>query len=306
MKKKLEEDSKKEILELKRQNDHLSYQYECKNSLEHKGLARKKQIIRKFHSIPYNDTMILKYLQKDLIDYHNQIKEIITEKKLVVDEIVHTIQLIVNDLNPDYEVRLYGSYSTGLSLPWSDLDVVLSSKSGKLVQDTYFLKRLYNLLSIKPWITEHKFIENTAIPIITLVSSREYLSFKIDISIQEEKHYGLKCVKLVQNYIQKYDVLEPLIISLKTILKNSNLNNPYSGGLSSYGLILMVVSFLQYQHDSNLFKYDEYRLGRAFVSFLQYYGISFDSKKYAILASPIDDNASFFDQDNRLNFVSLL
>ena len=77
---------------------------------------------------------------------------------------------------------------------------------------------------------------------------------QIDISIQEEKHFGLKCVALVKSYLSEYVVLEPLILALKTILKNANLNDPYTGGLSSYGLILMVVSYIQstiYQNNYN-------------------------------------------------------
>lgn len=63
--------------------------------------------------------------------------------------------------------------------------------------------------------------------------------------MQDNKHFGLKCVELVCSFIKEYEALEPLIFSLKNILKNANLNDPYTGGLSSYGLILMVVSFLQ-------------------------------------------------------------
>lgn len=47
---------------------------------------------------------------------------------------------------------------------------------------------------------------------------------KIDISIQEEKHFGLKCVSLMKSYLNEYVVLEPLLLALKTILKNANLN----------------------------------------------------------------------------------
>lgn len=63
--------------------------------------------------------------------------------------------------------------------------------------------------------------------------------------MQDNRHYGLKCVELVLSFVKEYEALEPLIFSLKNILKNANLNDPYTGGLSSYGLILMVVSFLQ-------------------------------------------------------------
>jgi non-canonical poly(A) RNA polymerase PAPD5/7 len=62
-------------------------------------------------------------------------------------------------------------------------------------------------------------------------------------------------VTLVNEYLNEYKVVKPIILALKTLLKNGNLNDPYKGGLSSYGLILMVVSFIQSEIDSD--KYNE-------------------------------------------------
>ena len=50
----------------------------------------------------------------------------------------------------------------------------------------------------------------------------------IDISLQDSKHYGLKCVDLVKSFMKEYESLEPLIFALKNILKNANLNDPYT------------------------------------------------------------------------------
>lgn len=50
----------------------------------------------------------------------------------------------------------------------------------------------------------------------------------IDISMQDSKHYGLKCVDLVKSFLTEYEALEPLIFALKNVLKNANLNNPYT------------------------------------------------------------------------------
>ena len=52
---------------------------------------------------------------------------------------------------------------------------------------------------------------------------------------------------LVKQLMNKYESLKPLVLALKNILKRGNLNDPYKGGISSYGLILMIVYFLQQQ-----------------------------------------------------------
>jgi non-canonical poly(A) RNA polymerase PAPD5/7 len=51
---------------------------------------------------------------------------------------------------------------------------------------------------------------------------------QMDISLQDSKHYGLKCVELVKSYMNEYEALEPLIFGLKNLLKNANLNDPYT------------------------------------------------------------------------------
>jgi non-canonical poly(A) RNA polymerase PAPD5/7 len=71
-------------------------------------------------------------------------------------------------------------------------------------------------------------IESAVIPIIKLTSSEQYNNMHIDISLQDSKHYGLKCVDLVKSFMKEYESLEPLIFALKNILKNANLNDPYT------------------------------------------------------------------------------
>jgi len=50
---------------------------------------------------------------------------------------------------------------------------------------------------------------------------------------------------LIQHFMEEFPELRPLILVLKQLLSTSGLNNVYRGGLSSYCLGLIVVSFLQ-------------------------------------------------------------
>ena len=61
-----------------------------------------------------------------------------------------------------------------------------------------------------------------------MTSTEQFNNMHIDISLQDSKHYGLKCVELVKSFMKEYEPLEPLIFALKNILKNSNLNDPYT------------------------------------------------------------------------------
>ena len=94
-----------------------------------------------------------------------------------------------------------------------------------------------------------------------------------------EFHNGLECVRLVQEFLAENEVIEPLILVLKQLLKASNLNNPYFGGLSSYALFLMIVSFLQSMDVPK--ELAKVNLGRILVQFLGFYG-AFDQDNLGI------------------------
>ena len=106
-----------------------------------------------------------------------------------------------------------------------------------------------------PWVRSLNYVENTSVPVVKLevklsLPEDKLLKFpsvckelvKIDITI--DQHQGLKCVELVKAYMLENQVVEPLLLVLKQFLKANELNDPYKGGLSSYGLFLMISSFL--------------------------------------------------------------
>lgn len=58
-------------------------------------------------------------------------------------------------------------------------------------------------------------------------------------------HFGTAAARLVQAYIQDWPHLKKLALVLKQFLYIQNLHDTYTGGLSSYCLVVMIVSFLQ-------------------------------------------------------------
>lgn len=114
------------------------------------------------------------------------------------------------------------------------------------------------------WVTVVQFIEQATVPVIKLKISLEQLmiqsglqfpqnpkyagiykqSFSIDITHMTDMHNGVKCVNLVKDYLLDCWFIEPLILVLKQMLKVNGLNDPYKGGLSSYGLLLIIVAFI--------------------------------------------------------------
>lgn len=88
-------------------------------------------------------------------------------------------------------------------------------------------------------------ILSASIPVVKAICTPKYLNKRVDITIQDGNHFGIRCVKLVEQYLHMYEPLKYLVIACKQLLCNAQMNNPYEGGLTSYGLILMIVAFLQ-------------------------------------------------------------
>ena len=256
----------------------------------------------------YKDEYVAKSLQRDLLDFQEFNREQIKKIKPVQEELLNYIKEAVNETLPEFEVKLYGSHATGLCLSWSDLDTVLIHKKGiGHITNTPSLQNLYIKILEKPWKKSIKFIDSAVIPIIKIIASEKYNNMHIDISVQDSKHYGLKCVELVKGYMTEFESLEPLLYSLKNLLKNANLNDPYTGGLSSYGLILMLVSFLQNQRANNKpikINTENNNLGKLFLEFCWYYGIMFDHTKYVINAYPLNGNEMYQEKES-LSFLNV-
>ena len=112
-------------------------------------------LIDKLESKANDRNYIVKCLQKDLEDYQKYIEDEIGRKKGKINGIIQQLQLIFNELDLRIKVNLYGSYSTDLCLPRSDIDTVITADDGnyegdflnmlnmKLIQNKDFVKKIF-------------------------------------------------------------------------------------------------------------------------------------------------------------------
>ena len=102
---------------------------------------------------------------------------------------------------------------------------------------------------------------------------------KVDITLWSDNHNGPPCTDLVKRYLAESQLIEPMIFVMKNMLRVWGFNDPYSGGIGSYALFLMIVSFLQEKRKSNL--KTEVNLGETLLEFMRYYG-HLDISQYAV------------------------
>jgi len=190
----------------------------------------------------YPDEYIKQCLQKDLIDFSNYIGARIQMISPKVKELITYIQNAVDaSIGKDYEVKLYGSHATGLCLPWSDIDVVLCKKDGEDIDTNLYipLHELYIYLKEKNDFKDVKHIGTTTVPLIKIKTKENIGIQSVDISLQDKSHYGIKCVSLVLSFKEEYEVFLPMILALKNILKQANLNDPYKVSIILYNIYLI-------------------------------------------------------------------
>lgn len=66
---------------------------------------------------------------------------------------------------------------------------------------------------------------------------------RVDISFNMSN--GVKSAEMIKHYMDVFPMLPKLVLVLKQFLAQRDMNEVFYGGISSYSLILMVVSFLQ-------------------------------------------------------------
>lgn len=257
-------------------------------------------IEKKFNSLIneqlINQDIIKSNLNKDILDYQQFVIKKRDNYIEMNEKILDKIQNNINKINTNFKAKLYGSRATNLFLMWSDIDVVIcNEKRNKKIKEEInkeeeietedniedikydFLEKLNELLNNDITFVENiKYLNKAKIPIIKIKTTKEYNNIMIDITLQSKDHFGLKCVNLVKKLLKEYDILETLLFPLKTMLKLSELNDPYNGGLSSYALILMIVYFLEYQKKIKK-EINKDNVGSLFYEFLFFYGGRMDT-----------------------------
>ena len=261
------------------------------NSIEiipqNRNLIKKFSLSGKDDGSAFSRDYITKQLQIDLIDFKNYVHNNVDQTKPIFEKLTLLVnKFVIESLGNDYNVKVYGSRATKLCLPLSDIDIVVScpnftSYSPLFTLYQYIQKQQNFYLKIN-------YIGTTQVPLIKIVTISEYNNLSLDISLEDPKHYGVECVNYIKSMILKYDVLTPMTLAIKNILLKATLNDPYKGGLSSYGVILLILNFLNLEKNKGN-DISINNLGNLFYDFLYYYGNIFEPSNGIIDINNTDD-----------------
>eukprot|EP00124_Ichthyophonus_hoferi_P002469 Ihof_evm9s169 gene=Ihof_evmTU9s169 len=258
-----------------------------KMSLLHTMAEMKKDRGAPWVARKYSDIGIIA-LHQEILDYMAYMRPTPEEESMRQD-LIDRITSITKKEWPRSKLDVFGSYRTCLYTPSSDIDVVLFGDWPRVP-----LRTLANKLrSADMADDEMRVIENARVPIIKF---KDVLT-GIDVDIAFNQPSGPSAADIIEGYIEEYPCLLPLVLVLKQFLAQRKLNEPFTGGIGSYSLVVMVVSFLQlHPRISNQAATANMNLGVLLMEFFEVYGRIFE---YNYLGISILNRGSFFYKADR-------
>lgn len=214
-------------------------------------------------------------LHEEILDFNMYMRPTRAEHKMRQD-VIDRITKSVNNLFPNKNVRVdvFGSFKTELYLPTSDIDLVVfgdwPSPPLRQLREQLIKDGVCNENDVKE-------LSRATVPIVKLTD--KFTSVTVDISFNMKN--SVKSAELIRRYMCRMPHLPYLVLVLKQFLLQRDLNEVFCGGISSYSLILLTISFLQLnpRYDSRI---TTTNLGILLIEFFELYGRNFNYFKTAI------------------------
>jgi len=246
-------------------------------------------------AIPPHRIPLQSYMERRSIDLNNKLHlEIIAFKSRISSEISEfnsTVDAICRNVRRaatvsfgyEAKIKIFGSFATDLAVPnISDLDLVVLNGVTEMPGPLMILGKV---IQNATWVKSIKLLDRARMPVIKVITNTEP-SMNVDITFALPFHAGLAAAVLVKNLQKRFEALNPLTLILKTFLGKKGFNDPFTGGLSSYALSLMVVASLNRSNEkierNQHFDGSGY-YGLLLFDFLELYGKEFDATEDAVV-----------------------
>lgn len=212
--------------------------------------------------------------------------------------VVQHISQAITDAFPDANVLPFGSYGTKLYLPSGDIDLVVVSKTMAYSNRTNVLYAVANAMR-RAGVTDTKVtvISKARVPIVKFVTTHG--RFNVDISINQES--GLLAGNIINSFMKDMVgcelALRSLIMITKAFLAQRSMNEVFTGGLGSYSIVCMAISFLQMHPKIRRGEIDPAEnLGVLLMEFFEFYGHNFN---FVTVGLSLRDGGTYFRKVDR-------
>lgn len=180
---------------------------------------------------------------------------------------------------PDAKVLPFGSFETKLYLPSGDLDLVIQSDNMIYMNKVTVLRALANTIKRAGIANNVTIIAKAKVPIIKFVTNHGHLS--VDISVNHIN--GVFAGQVILGLLKEMPALRALVLIIKAFLGQRSMNEVFSGGLGSYSIVCLAVSFLQMHPKIRRGEIDpSENLGVLMMEFFELYGCYFNYQEVGI------------------------
>ena len=226
-----------------------------------------------------NNTPAIIRLHNEIINYVNYISLSENERQIREDVIRKSYlfrfkEEIVNAF-PGVDIKVYGSFCTGLCTKKSDID--LSVEIDSINSKSISLRSIYQVLIKSTLCAQATLIEEASVPIIKLIEKSQQIHFDFSINAYD----GIKAASVIKDVIKRFPHFRYLTIFLKDFLKKRKNNETYYEGVGSHLLNVLVIRYLQYKYKI-LQEVKNFNLGTALIDLFTFYGRQFNNKKVGI------------------------
>ncbi|KAK0421743.1 hypothetical protein EV421DRAFT_1672300, partial [Armillaria borealis] len=189
------------------------------------------------------------------------------EEVHICEKVFRYIENTVRATIPGSRVGVFGSVVTGLTIPVPDLDLAIVAERMATQRDIKRqLFRLRDNFQRGRLIDDAQVRFHAKVPIVKFTTRPEYGSISVDIGVNNTD--GIHVAEMIKEYLAHMPELRPLALVMKGLLARSGFNDPAYGGLGSYAVVCMCISFLQINPPSE-------SLGKVLTDMLYYYGVAF-------------------------------
>jgi non-canonical poly(A) RNA polymerase PAPD5/7 len=227
-------------------------------------------------------------IQNPNIRFHTEIVEFYEFMKPQKDEYnirlaaFHKIKNLIESSISKCSLIPFGSFTTKLYLPSSDVDLVLMSKTH---DKQFLLTKATKVVMQNPDIfSQVEILKNARIPVIKFIDADSKIQFDI---IFNEKG-GLTNIDEVKQALKVHPEMKYLVFLFKLMLRQRRMNNSFTGGVGSFLLFCMILTFLREfkkrkVYEQGLHSLEYISLAEYVLKFMQFYGVEFDFHRREIL-----------------------
>ena len=250
---------------------------------------------------PKGTAQRLKNLKSPLVRLHGEIVDFCRFLEPTEDEektrlaAVERVREAVMTIWPSSRFEVHGSFATKMYLPSSDVDAVILDSGAK--SPAVCLKALALYLARRGEATNIQLISKARVPIVKFEETKSGVQFDVSFDVAN----GPASAEIVKRNTRRFPALRPLTTVLKCFLSQRGLNEVYSGGIGSYALLCMIMTFLQLRESIEASEWAGERgredasegcLGTLLIDFFELYGRKLNAEEIGISCGDADKTTS--------------